>query len=357
MTPRRRVVFDFFSGAGGSMTGIRRALAELRVDVDAVAVNHWELAVRSHAANHPAVRHVCRDVFDLAPRELAPDGRVWLFNASPECIHHSKARGGAPMDDQSRSTAFIVPHVCSHLDVEFLTVENVPEFVHWGPLDPKTRRPDRARRGDLFRAWLGTIEALGFRCEWRLVNCADFGDATSRVRFMLLGRRDRRAIHWPAPSHSRAPSLLEAPWRAIGPLLELGAEAPSVAWKTRRGRMRSPHTIERIHIGLEKFDGAPFILRRRQHDNPPESDCRSIEAPLHTITANADDIAVIVPRRGRASTLAQIGHRALTVREALRAMSLPDDYVLFGGRPAQFEQIGNAVPAATMAAHVRALVA
>ena len=77
------------------------------------------------------------------------------------------------------------------LDVKNVLVENVPEFVHWGRLDAKGQ-PDKKYRGEHFQTWFLTFQALGYRAEWRMLNAADYGDATSRTRFFLQARNDGR---------------------------------------------------------------------------------------------------------------------------------------------------------------------
>ena len=80
----------------------------------------------------------------------------------------------------------------------------VPEFVDWGPLDLRTGRPIERRRGEYFRAWIAALQGAGFKLDWRVLNAADFGDATTRERFFLMARSDGKRVHWPDPTHSRA---------------------------------------------------------------------------------------------------------------------------------------------------------
>ena len=98
-------VADLFCGAGGTSTGACEAIGMLGHTPRLTAVNHWPVAVATHTANHPSARHLCASLDSLNPRELYKAGELDILWASPECTHHSNARGGKPINDQSRATA------------------------------------------------------------------------------------------------------------------------------------------------------------------------------------------------------------------------------------------------------------
>ena len=177
------LVADLFCGAGGSSSGARRGLASLGFQMNLVAVNHWNIAIETHSRNHPEARHYCQDVKAVKPAEIVPEGKLDLLMASPTCTYHSRARGGKPINDQGRMDSWAIVHWCTELRVRRLLVENVPEFVDWGPLDLRTGRPIKRRRGEYFRAWTAALQGAGFKLDWRVLNAADFGDATTRERF------------------------------------------------------------------------------------------------------------------------------------------------------------------------------
>ena len=127
---------DLFCGAGGSATAVFQAAGQDGFRVEMTAVNHWETAVETHSQNHPGARHLCADLDSLNPRKAVPGGKLDLLWASPECTHHSRARGGRPMEDQSRATAWCVLRWAEALAIETILIENVCEFVEWGPLYP-----------------------------------------------------------------------------------------------------------------------------------------------------------------------------------------------------------------------------
>lgn len=57
--------------------------------------------------------------------------------ASLECTNHSKAKGGMSRDADSRTLADHLFRYIEALDPDSVQIENVEEFLIWGPLEPK----------------------------------------------------------------------------------------------------------------------------------------------------------------------------------------------------------------------------
>jgi len=143
------ICVDLFCGAGGTSQGLVEAAEELGITVDLLAINHWDLAIATHSANHPRARHICAKIEEVRPREVVPGGRIHLLVASPECTHFSVAAGGRPAEDQRRIPAFNVITWLQELYVDNLILENVPEFRHWAPLGANGK-PLKSRKGEIY---------------------------------------------------------------------------------------------------------------------------------------------------------------------------------------------------------------
>jgi len=83
---------DNFAGGGGASLGIEQALGR---PVD-IAVNHDAEAVAMHRANHPRTTHYLQDVWHVDPAAIRLRGPIALAWFSPDCTHHSKAKGPPP---------------------------------------------------------------------------------------------------------------------------------------------------------------------------------------------------------------------------------------------------------------------
>ncbi|MGB1561605.1 MAG: DNA cytosine methyltransferase [Sinimarinibacterium flocculans] len=252
---------DLFCGAGGTSTGAARAVRELGGRLQLVAVNHWPVAIETHTRMHPEATHLCADLEHVRPRQAVPGGVLDLLMASPTCTYHSRARGGRPVHDQQRMDPWHVVRWCSDLRVHRLLVENVPEMVAWGPCDARTGRPIKSREGEYFRAWLDALRGIGFRLDWAVLNCANYGDATTRQRFFLIGRSDRKRLRWPEPTHARGGSTdllgTRAPWRSAAEIIDWTLRGKSIF---NRKRPLKPNTLRRILAGARRYHWpAPYI--------------------------------------------------------------------------------------------------
>jgi DNA (cytosine-5)-methyltransferase 1 len=258
MKKRKVLVADLLCGAGGSSTGCRYALNELGLDMELVCVNHWPVAIETHKRNHPEARHYIEDIAAVRPHILVPEGYLDLLMASPTCTHHSVARGGKPTSDQQRSDPWHIITWFTELRVKRAIIENVWEFIKWGPVDPRTMRPIKSREGEYFNTWKDTIRRLGATSiEYRKLNAADYGDATTRQRFIMMIRFDRHRIIWPAATHGCGPGL--KPWRAAREIIDWRIRGTSLFG---RPRPLAPKTIARILAGAVKFRWpAPFVVR------------------------------------------------------------------------------------------------
>ena len=289
---------DMFCGAGGISTGLKLALAELGLPLELVAINHSTIAIRTHSINHPDVQHVCDDIENADPLFLVPGGHLLILAAAPSCVHFSNARGGKPMSDQSRASAGYVLRWARTLHIENLLIENVEEFTNWGPLYPddyaeeKLRgRPVPERKGEFFQAFLTDLGEIGYTLDWRILNCADYGDATTRKRFFLQARRgpDAAAITWPPLTHAprlTAPGKKLKPWVSAREIIDWSVPGKSIY---DRKKPLMPNTMRRIYAGLSKFCGLEFVIGQQSGAVP-----RSVDDPIPTV-ASAGAISFVQP--------------------------------------------------------------
>ncbi len=267
---------DLFCGAGGVTTGIHRAMVDgERVAKVIACVNHDPLAIASHLQNHPDVLHYTEDIRKLDITELIamvrktrlqhPDAIICLW-ASLECTNFSKAKGGLPRDADSRTLAddlykrknaktgkYTEPSYIQLIDPDYLWIENVEEFMSWGPLD-KNGKPVSRKAGSDYLRWITDIQKLGYQFEHRILNAADYGAYTSRKRFFGQFAKHGLPIAWPVATYSKNPVNNWAgelkKWKAVRDVLDLKDTGVGIF---ERKKPLSDKTYERIYHGLIKF--------------------------------------------------------------------------------------------------------
>jgi len=356
MNQRTIRAVDLFCGAGGSSTGLAQLCAERGWRLELTAINHWDVAVETHAANHPDARHLCESMENLDPRKVWPHGkRLDVLWASPECTHHSVARGGRPINDQSRASAWHVVRWAEALRPSVVLVENVPEFQTWGPIG-RGGRPVGRLRGETYLAWRRALESLGYRVDAKILNAADFGEATTRRRLFVQARL-AGATRWPIPTHQQVERIGfcggATKWRAAREVIDWALPSCSIFG---RPRPLSDRTLARIAEGLRRQGPAaePFLVVLRRH-----ADGRSLDDPMPTLCAGGQHLGLAEPfilpmngeRRGQDLRLHSVAVPLPTITTenrfaAVQPFVIP---ITHAGSPNRGTSIGQPLPTLTTA--------
>lgn len=306
MTEPIFLIVDLFCGAGGTTTGFVQAAIDGNNVAKVIAcVNHDPKAIKSHWLNHPDVKHFEEDIRTLGLTELTevvkfqkslyPDAILILW-ASLECTNFSKAKGGQPRDADSRTLADHLPRYIKAIDPDYVQIENVVEFMAWGPLDENGKPVSRKNGSDWLR-WRNEINALGYYNDWRELNSANFGAYTSRNRLFGCFAKKELPIAWPEPTHSKNPTKFSMHgdlqrWKAVKEVLNFQDEGESIF---SRKKPLSEKTLERIYAGLVKYvakGDTAFISK--YFSGKPSGKNISVDGPAGTIKTS-DGQALVQP--------------------------------------------------------------
>lgn len=329
---------DFFCGAGGFSEGARQAVEEMgHTFTDWLAINHWPRAIETHTKNHQWARHMCVRLEQVRPETMFPGQRMNLLLASPECTHHSVARGGKPMSDQSRAGAWNIVDWVNRIHIETLLIENVREFRDWGPLGTNGR-PLKSKKGQTYKSFLNALRAAGYTVEDRLLNAADFGDPTTRIRLFIQAQR-RRPIRWPQPSHFQGENLIGLKrWRAAREIINWELKGSSIF---TRKKPLSDKTLARIEAGLRKFAFRDFVVEW-DHQGGNGSGVRDASSPMSTVTTKArhglvQAQAFLLPRNSDGMRTGSVDKPLHTICTESRGEGLCESFLIphFGERKGQ----------------------
>jgi DNA (cytosine-5)-methyltransferase 1 len=272
-----------FAGGGGSSEAIKIALGQSPI----IAINHDPIAMGMHEVNHPRTRHIISNIRHVRyEKEVPPGVRLRVGWFSPDCTHHSKARGGKPFRDplkarRIRGLAWEAVR-CAKALVDraprLIIIENVEEWRDWCPL-LKDGTPDWTRKGENYRRWKREMAKAGpgYVIEERELVACDYGDPTKRKRLFIICRSDGQAIVWPEPTHGPGRAH---PYRTAAECIDFSLPVPSIfltqalayAWAKAQGlpkasaprRPLATATKRRIARGVFRYvinEPHPFIVK------------------------------------------------------------------------------------------------
>lgn len=260
------------------------------------------------------------DVFNLSVEE--DESYVAEGIVVHNCTHHSQASGGQPRSKAIRGLAWVATKWAGKVFPMRLMLENVEQILQWGPLvakrDKETGRvikldktvaapgervpvqqqflvPDKKRKGKTWKAFVRSLEELGYVVEYQSMVAADYGAPTTRDRLFMVARRDGQPIVWPAPTHFKKHENPKMKWRPAAECIDWNIPCPSIF--TRRKALADA-TLRRIARGIQRYvveSGDPFIVPIAHYNG--STVVHDINEPLRTIVSatKGGEFAVAAP--------------------------------------------------------------
>ncbi|MCL1067449.1 DNA cytosine methyltransferase [Shewanella olleyana] len=289
-------VISLFSGAGGLDLGLTQAGLEViwANDLYKDAVETYKKNIGNHA--------VLGDICDIDSVDI-PNADV-IIGGFP-CQGFSVANMSRKSTDPRNKLYLEMVRVIKDKKPKYFIAENVKGILS---LD----------KGQVIHKITNDFESLGYRVQYKLLNCADYGVPQTRMRVIIFGIRNDLdvTINFPPnPTHDKVGNQLPK-WITIGEALKHYPEPTET--NDFLNHVCSDYKLRfNGHLGHRVIDS---------------------EKPSPTITGRGDEKGGVVVLHHPNN------NRRMTVRETAAVQSFPDDFEFIGSKTSGYRQIANAVP-------------
>ncbi|MGD6940972.1 DNA cytosine methyltransferase [Cytobacillus gottheilii] len=227
-----------------------------------------------------------------------------------------------------------------------------------------------AKKGEIFADIKKCMDEAGYIMEYRILNAQSFGVLQSRKRVIIIGWRKSLSFEYPnfdeVINHLTIRDLFEdLPELSSGESIEPGdtyRSSPNFYLQENSIREYEWNILTQHNARSNRLNDLEIYNYCVDVWNREGRKVRYNELPdrlkTHKNTDTFLDRFNVIPYNGISHTvvahIAKDGHyyihpdinqnRSITVREAARIQTFPDDYYFESSRTAAFKQIGNAVP-------------
>ena len=236
-----------------------------------------------------------------------------------------------PASDKRNDLIFSYINIVSSLQPRWFVMENVPGFAN---LDS----------GRFLIKVIDCFKKIGYKnIEWQILNAAEYGVPQLRKRLVVIGNRTGHIIPWPKRKFFKDPEDWQKPFRTVGEVItDLS--------------LKSSYENQTCHIPMKH---KPLLVERYKYiEEGSRLDIDKLPKHLKKgyRTDKVKNYSHIFKRlhRNKPSLTMVPGHnafpihpwlnRSLTVREAARIQTFPDELEFKGSRQEQCIQVGNAFP-------------
>lgn len=331
-------VIDLFAGVGGLSLGFEKQ------GFDVLIANEYDKSIAAaYIENHKSTKMIVGDITALDLKSIFGPytGKIDVVIGGPPCQGFSQKGQRKTIHDERNFLFKYYVAVVELVKPRYFVMENVPNLL-------------TAENGYFFREIEELFNNMGYSLEHGVLNASDYGVPQNRRRAVIIGKSNGPAPKLPKPQNKKVTI-----WDAISDLAYLESGEGTDKQEYRKAPesdyeklLRGDSTILYNHIATKH---SPLALERLamippnagKEVLPEEHLTKSIYSGTWT-RMRKDEISVTITTRFDTPSSGKFTHpflnRAITVREAARIQSFPDDFRFVGNKGSQMKQVGNAVP-------------
>ncbi len=336
---------DLCAGAGGFSYGLERAGVKMKLGIEIDPDSALTLA-----NNHKEMKVLISDI-----RNVDPISAIKAAGLKKKDV--SIVAGGLPCQgfSESNKRTRTIGNPLNALYQEFF------RFIH--DIRPQLFVLENVaglitlEKGHFLKEIISEAERLQYYAQWKVLDAQNYGIPQRRKRIVLIGTKEK------------APNLLSIETRervtvrdAIDdlPLIENGSKSNDLEY-SRYSELSSYQTKMRVTgkkiVSNNMVTANGKIVTERYRYIPQGGNWRSIPNSLLSNYKNVsnchewvyyrlkwDSCSVGINNYRKNMLIHPVQDRGLSVREAARLQSFPDNYVFYGFLGSQQQQVANAVP-------------
>lgn len=338
------IAVDIFSGAGGMSIG-----AKLAGITPILAVEYDKHAADTYARNHPKATVLQQDICTVSPSEYINEAPFLLFGGPP-CqgfsIANTKTRN---LENPNNSMFKEYLRFVRELKPQWFVFENVQGFKSF-------------QKGNFALHVENELRSLGYETSSAVLDSSDFGVPQCRKRFFIIGNKKNnkgqsKKFDFLKLSKKEPVSVKEALLDL--PLMKNGEKEKSKRYRTKAHSKYSKlmrldsskatqnfltknkaHIVERYKVIKE---GENWKAAQKHGYLDSYSSTKHTHSGIYK-RLEWDKPSVTIANYRKSMLIHPKEHRGLSLREAARLQSFPDDFEFEGPLSYQQQQVGNAVP-------------
>jgi DNA (cytosine-5)-methyltransferase 1 len=330
---------DIFSGAGGLSLGAEWAGIKV-----SCAIEKDIFSAKTYKTNHPKTHIIVSDIRNIDPLKIANKGEIFILFGGPPCQGFSTSNRKTRNEENTNNSLFReFLRFSTALLPEWILFENVEGITNYN-------------KGKTLEYIKQSFSELGYTVNDGILYASDYGVPQHRNRFFILCNRKNIPFVFPEKMNS-----FVTVGEAINdlPILDNGDNFDYLPY--REDIQPSDYAIKMRHKSKMAIQNIvsrnlDYVIERYKYIKQGQN-WRAIPSNLMANYKNKsnchsgiykrlkiDEPSIVISNYRKNMLIHPIQDRGLSVREAARIQSFPDNFVFEGTIHYIQQQIGNAVP-------------